>query len=254
MVWDPRTYLQFGTERTRPVAELLARIDVATPKRLADLGCGPGNSTAPLAARWPDAQIEGIDSSAAMLADARHSGLPARWIEADIAHWIPDAAMDIIFSNAALQWVPGHETLLPRLISFLSPGGALAFQVPRNFEDPCHTLIHEVAAKGPWAHALKGVRDWWNVLSPEAYFEILEPHAASIDLWETRYLQVLNGKDAVFRWMNGTGLRPFAAALDSEDREGFLEAYRARVGDAYPMRSGGVTLYPFRRLFCVARK
>jgi trans-aconitate 2-methyltransferase len=221
---------------------------------VADLGCGPGNSTAPLAQRWRDAELTGIDNSEAMLADARASGVRAQWIEADVATWTPIAPFDVIFSNAALQWVPGHETLLPRLMSFVAPGGALALQVPRNFDEPCHTLIHDIASAGPWAPKLAGVRDWWNVLSPEAYFDILEPHAAAIDLWETRYVQVLEGEDAVFRWMSGTGLRPFAAALEGPEREAFLDAYRTRVGAAYPRRASGVTLYPFQRLFCVARK
>jgi trans-aconitate 2-methyltransferase len=228
MAWDPKTYLTFGS--------------------------GPGNSTALLAARWPDADIEGVDSSPEMLEEARASGVRARWTHADIASWEPSSRFDVIYSNATFQWLPDHANLLPRLVSYLTPDGVFAFQVPRNFDEPCHTLIHEVATNGTWAAKLKGVRDWWNVLAPEAYFDILEPRLRHIDIWETRYVQTLTGEDAVYRWMMGTGLRPFANALEGDEREAFLSEYRKRVGAAYPMRASGVTLYPFQRLFCVARK
>jgi trans-aconitate 2-methyltransferase len=253
MAWDPKTYLSFGAERTRPAAELLARIAVESPVTVVDLGCGPGNSTALLAARWPAAQLEGVDSSPEMLEEAKHSGVKARWSQADIANWNPTAPFDVIFSNATFQWLPDHKTLLPRLMSRITEGGAFAFQVPRNFDEPCHTLIHEIAKAGPWAAKLKDVRDWWNVLEPETYFGILETVVREIDIWETRYVQVLEGDDAVFRWMSGTGLRPFANALEGQEREDFLAEYRRRVAAAYPRRESGATLYPFRRLFCVAR-
>jgi trans-aconitate 2-methyltransferase len=253
MAWDPKTYLVFGEERTRPARELLARVALEHPKRVVDLGCGPGNSTALLAARWPDADLEGVDSSAEMLSEARKSEFRARWTEADVSIWNPASPYDVIFSNATLQWVADHKRLLPQIMSHVAKDGVFAFQVPRNFTDPCHTLIHDVARDARWADKLAGVRDWWNVLEPEAYFDILEPHARSIDIWETRYVQVLEGEDAVFRWMSGTGLRPFANALDGKAREDFLEEYRVRVGAAYPRRKSGVTLYPFQRLFCVAR-
>lgn len=253
MAWDPKTYLDFGAERTRPAAELLARIACDAPARVVDLGCGPGNSTALLAERWPSAGLEGVDSSPEMLEEAKHSGVRARWSEADISNWNPGAKYGVIFSNATFQWLPDHKTLLPRVMTHVADGGAFAFQVPRNFNEPCHTLIHAVAQGGPWAAKLKNVRDWWNVLEPEAYFGVLEPVASAIDIWETTYVQVLEGEDAVFRWMSGTGLRPFANALEGREREAFLAEYRRRVGEAYPQRKSGKTLYPFQRLFCIAR-
>ena len=254
MTWDPKTYLAFGSERTRAAAELLARIDCEGPGTVADLGCGPGNSTALLAARWPEAAIDGIDNAPAMLREARESGVRAHWIEADVAHWVPDAAYNVIYANATLHWVPDHATLLPRLISHLVGNGVLAFQVPRNFREPSHAIMQEVAAEPRWVDKLKGVGDWWNVLEPERYYEILEPLCENIDVWETRYVQCLEGDDAVYRWVSGTGLRPYADALDGGDREDFLNEYRARVARAYPRRPAGVTLFPFQRLFCVARK
>jgi trans-aconitate 2-methyltransferase len=253
MAWDPKIYLAFGEERTRPAQELLARIATEHPAHVVDLGCGPGNSTALLAARWPDAALEGVDSSAEMLAEAGTLAFKARWTQADLTRWSPDRAYDVMFSNATLQWLPDHAQLLPRLLSHVANSGVFAFQVPRNFDDPCHVLIREVADSGPCRAKHAGVRDWWNVLEPDAYFAILEAQAQSIDIWETRYVQVLQGDDAVFRWMSGTGLRPFAAALDGDERDAFLAEYRRRVGIAYPRRRSGVTLYPFRRLFCIAQ-
>ncbi|MGA7711624.1 MAG: trans-aconitate 2-methyltransferase [Rhizomicrobium sp.] len=252
MAWDPNIYLSFEAERTRPALELLARVPNSSPANVVDLGCGPGNSTALLAARWPHALVEGIDSSPDMLDEAAKSAVRAKWSQADIADWTPQQKGDVIFANAAFQWVADHRTLLPRLMSFLDQNGTLAFQVPCNFDEPCHTLIQAVAREGSWAPKLNGVRDWGHVCAPEDYFSMLEPHATRIDIWETRYLQVLEGEDAVFRWMSGTGLRPFAAALDGAERDTFLAEYKLRLADAYPMRASGKTLYPFRRLFCVA--
>jgi trans-aconitate 2-methyltransferase len=254
VTWDPKTYLAFGGERTRAAAELVARIGAESPGRVADLGCGPGNSTALLAARWPKAQIEGIDNSPTMLAKARTTGIPARWIEDDVARWSPENAYDVIYSNATLQWIGDHETLLPRLASILSPGGVLAFQVPRNFREPSHAITQDLAREPRWSDKLARARDWWNVLEPENYYNILEPVTAGIDIWETRYVQTLTGADAVYRWVLGTGLRPFMDALEGDDREAFLAEYRARAARAYPQRVSGITLFPFQRLFCVARR
>ncbi|HEY2445048.1 MAG TPA: trans-aconitate 2-methyltransferase [Rhizomicrobium sp.] len=254
MTWDPKTYLAFGGERTRAAADLLARIAIESPERVADLGCGPGNSTALLAARWPFAKIDGIDNSPAMLEEARATKIRACWIEADVSSWVPGAPCDIIYANATLQWVAAHETLLPRLVSHLAPKGVLAFQVPRNFREPSHAIAQEIAARPRWSEKLAHAREWWNVLEPESYYTLLEPHAERIDIWETRYVQTLEGEDAVTRWLLGTGLRPYYDALEVGDREEFLAEYRRRAALAYPRRESGVTLFPFQRLFCVATR
>jgi trans-aconitate 2-methyltransferase len=252
MAWDPKTYLAFGAERTRPASDLLVRIPLEAPKRVADLGCGPGNSTALLRTRWPDAAIDGIDLSPEMLSDARASGIDARFITADIAQWTPDAHYDVVYSNAALQWLGDHERLIPRLFSFVAPGGVLAIQVPRNYDEVCQVLVCEAVADPRWAEKLKGVRDWWNGLAPERYYDRLAPGARRIDLWETRYFHVLEGEDAVFHWMMGTSLRPFAAALESPLMEEFLQEYRGRLAAADRPRPDGKTMHRFLRLFLVA--
>lgn len=253
MNWDPDIYMKFATERTRPAVELLARVPLCTPSRIIDLGCGPGNSTALLAARWPEAEIEGLESSPEMLVTARASDLRASWTEGDVATWVPTVQYDVIFSNAVLQWIPDHRALLPRLMNHVAAGGALAFQVPRNFESPSHVLMRDVASAGPWAEKVAAARER-HVLSPEAYFDILVPLSTSLDIWETTYLQVLDGDDPVLAWVSGTGLRPFMQPLEEEERKAFIAQYRARLRDAYPRRLDGKTLFPFQRLFVVASR
>ena len=196
MTWNPGTYLAFADQRTRPAADLLARVPVERPARVIDLGCGPGNSTALLAARWPDAHLKGLDSSAEMLEEARASGVPADWVLADLASWAPAAAYDVIYSNATFQWVPDQGALFHRLISFVKPGGNFAFQVPVNFNAPSHVLLRETAADPRWKAKLAGVRETERG-TPELYYDILRPHASALDIWRTEYLQLLEGEDAV---------------------------------------------------------
>ena len=245
--------MKFANERTRPAMELLARVPLAAPVRVIDLGCGPGNSTALLAARWPKAHIDGLESSPEMLAKARASGVRANWIEGDVESWAPAAPYDLVFSNATLHWIADHRALLPRLMGHVAEGGALAFQVPRNFDAPSHVLMREVANAGAWAARLANAR-LVHVLSPEDYFDILAPLATSLDIWKTAYLHVLEGDDPVLAWVSGTGLRPFVQLLDPHERETFIAQYRARLRQAYPQRSDGKTLFPFQRLFVVAQR
>jgi len=253
MVWNPTTYLAFADERTRPAAELLARVADEAPTRVVDLGCGPGNSTALLRTRWIDARIEGLDSSADMLAQAQKSGIAADWILADVATWTASEPYDVIFSNATFQWLGDHAVLLPRLMGFVKPAGTFAFQVPHNMDAPSHALMRETAANGPWSAKVANVREI-AVLPAQGYYDILSPRAAAVDIWETEYLHVLKGEDAVYHWVSATGLRPFVQALDGEEREAFVAAYKKRLNEAYPARADGTTLFPFKRLFAVAKR
>ncbi len=252
MVWSPSIYMAFGDERTRPAIELLARIRSENPERVIDLGCGPGNSTAVLAARWPDAKLEGLDSSPDMLAQARQSQVRAEWIEADLASWSARAKYSVIFSNATLQWLDDHRSLIQRLLKFVEPGGTFAFQVPHNMDAPSHQLMRETAASGPWASKLKNVREV-AVLSPVDYFEVFSTCGARSDIWETEYLHVLEGEDAVYKWVSATGLRPFVQALADDERAAFIADYKRKLNRAYPRRQDGRTLFPFKRLFVVAQ-
>jgi trans-aconitate 2-methyltransferase len=253
MSWHPDRYLAFDDHRTRPAADLLARVPLAAPECVVDLGCGPGNSTALLTQRWPRAQVTGVDAAPSMLEKARASGIGADWVEADIADWAPDAPVDLLFSNAALHWLSDHQALLPRLLEHLRPAGVLAIQMPRNFEAASHATLRDLAAQEPWVETLSGVLRPEPVAPPAWYHDLLTPLAAT-DIWQTEYLQVLEGEDPVLRWTEATSLRPVLEALDEDMAAAFKKAYAARLREAYPRRPDGTTLFPFLRLFIVARR
>ena len=239
----------------RPAIDLLQRIPAdIDPRRIVDLGCGTGEVTLELKRRWPEAMVEGLDSAASMLANARGLSRDVDWIEADIAAWTPDRPLDLVFSNAALQWLDGHEALFPQLMRSVAPGGALAVQMPRNFAAPSHRLMRETAADGPWSDRLRPILRAEPVLAPERYYDLLAPLAREIDLWETEYLHILEGETPVLDWVKGTGLRPLLDVLtDPDERAEFTARYQARLAEAYPRRGNGKTLFPFRRLFLIAR-
>jgi trans-aconitate 2-methyltransferase len=250
--WDPAQYLRYGSERLRPALDLLARIPASRPAHVIDLGCGAGNVTSLLAARWPEADILGLDGSAEMLARAREAAPGCRFARADIAAFVPERPPDVLFSNAALQWLPDHRRLLPRLFSFLAPGGFLAVQMPAMDGAPFRRLQQEIAKAGPWAPALAGVGRVLPLLEPAEYWDILKPLAAALELWETIYRHALTGPDAVLQWAMGTSLRPYLDALSEPARGEFREAYRAALRPHYPPRPDGTTVFPFRRLFLLA--
>lgn len=259
--WDPVQYLRFADERTRPAVELLARIPLEAPSSVFDLGCGPGNTTRLLRARWPAAALTGVDSSAEMLDRAAREVADAKWVQADLAAWRPDRPADVLFSNATFQWVDDHERLFPALFDALASGGALAIQMPRNFDAPSHTMIADVVLSGPWRARLEpllrsALRPFMPMSSPVAsprwYYDLLSARGATVDVWETDYMHVLRGDDPVREWTKGTALRPFLGALEDEERAAFEERYAALLREAYPRRPDGTTLFPFRRLFLVA--
>ena len=258
MRWDPEQYLQFAAERGRPFGDLLARVGAEEPRTVVDLGCGPGNLTATLLERWPGATVAGLDSSPEMVADARaaHGGHDRlSFAVADLRDWRAAEPVDVLVSNATLQWVPGHLDLLPTLVEQVRPGGWLAFQVPGNFAERSHTAMAEVATSPRWAATFDG-RDRARPASedPQTYLEVLAGLGSTVDAWETTYAHVLRGDDAVVRWVRGTGLRPYLQVLaDEAEREEFLADYRALLAPAYPQHSWG-TVLPFRRIFVVAQR
>jgi trans-aconitate 2-methyltransferase len=264
--WDPQQYLRHSTHRARPFLDLLARISQppgGDSPRVADIGCGPGNVTALLADRWPGARITGFDNSREMLrAAADHAGPTAGggtldFRRADAADWVPEKPYDLIVSNAALQWVPGHAERFPVWLDALTPGGSLALQVPGNFNSPSHALLAELCDSPRWRSRLDGHgRAYVHILSPSAYLERLTVLGCDqVDVWETTYVQLLQGEDPVLEWTRGTALRPVLTALD-EDRAAvreFVDQYRDLLRKAYPAGPYG-TVFPFRRIFAVARK
>ncbi len=252
--WDPNQYLKFADHRLRPALDLLQRIPTAEPGHVFDLGCGAGNVAKLLAERWPKARVTGIDGSMAMLEKARAAAPHIAFIQAEMDAWRPSAPASVIYSNAALHWLDGHEALFPRLMEQVAPGGALAVQMPRNHKAPSHTSMVEAAEAGPWKAKLAAVRSIRTVHDPDAYYRILAPHAARLDIWECEYLQVLEGENPVVEWTKGTALRPYLDALDDAAKKGFLAAYAERVATAYPRQPDGRTLFPFRRIFIVAER
>jgi trans-aconitate 2-methyltransferase len=253
MAWDPAQYLKFADHRLRPAIELLNRIDMEAPAEVYDLGAGAGNATRLLKARWPLARITGVDASEAMLARATAEAPEIVWQRADLATWRPPRPADVIYSNAALHWLPDHDRLFPALLSALAPGGVLAVQMPRNFSAPSHTAIAEAARSGPWRPKIEPLLRPPPVAEPAFYFDLLAPRAAPLDIWETEYLQVLEGDHPVKEWTKGTWLRPLLDALDEPERSRFEACYAELVGHAYPRSPDGRTLFPFRRLFIVAK-
>ncbi len=254
--WSAKQYVAFEDERTRPVRDLVAAIPLPGARRVVDLGCGPGNSTEILAARYPEAEINGLDSSPDMIEAARKR-LPAlEFGLADIATWSAPDRPDVILANAVLQWLPDHATLMPRLVGTLAPGGCLAVQMPDNLDEPAHRLMREVAAEGPWAAKLSAAAAQRTARQPaQWYYELLRPHCARLDVWLTVYHHPLaDGPSAVVEWFKGSGLRPFLAPLDETERLAFLERYEARVAQAYPAMADGTVLLPFPRLFIVASR
>jgi trans-aconitate 2-methyltransferase len=262
--WDPAQYLRHAGHRARPFTDLLARVrDLpGAPPRIADLGCGPGNVTAVLAARWPTAHITGYDNSPEMLAKTeRYAGPTAGGGHLDFAHadataWAPSETYDLIVSNAALHWVEGHLEAFPAWLAALSPGGTFAFQVPDNIDAPLHALMRELATSARWKSRLGEIlRHQDSVHTPAVYLDRLARLGCEPDVWQTTYQHVLEGEDPVLDWVKGTGLRPVLTALadDPEARDTFLTEYRDLLREAYPTAEYG-TVLPFRRLFAVARK
>ncbi|CAN7275188.1 trans-aconitate 2-methyltransferase [Variovorax paradoxus] len=254
--WNPALYRRYEDERTRPAQELLARVPLPEAAHVVDLGCGPGNSTELLANRFPTAKVVGTDNSEAMLASARERLPQARFELSDIATWAPqDQAPNLIYANAALQWVPDHERLIPRLFAALAPGGVLAIQMPDNREEPTHRLMRAVAAEAPWAEPIGNADRLRTLLLPlGGYYDLLAPAAARVDVWHTIYQHPMADAAAIVEWVRGTGLKPFVDRLPADLQASYLAEYERRVDRAYPVRTDGKRLLAFPRMFIVAQK
>ena len=251
--WNPEQYLKFGSERTRPSIDLMARIRIERAGSILDVGCGPGNSTQVLRLRWPRAEITGLDNSKKMIEEARKSYPGGKWLVGDASELEGEGAYDIVFSNAALQWIPGHSVLIPRLFSLVRPGGAMAAQVPANSGSPLHRGLLSVSRKAQWRALTAGCRHLLHYHSPEYYYDLLQPLAAKVDLWETTYYHVLSSHKELIEWYKGSGMRPFLERLpDDSAASAFENEVLERCKRFYPSRKDGEVLYPFRRVFFIA--
>jgi trans-aconitate 2-methyltransferase len=253
MSWSAKQYVAFEDERTRPVRDLLSALPDIGAQKVIDLGCGPGNSTELLAARFPGAVVSGIDSSADMIAAAARRLPQVQFAIGDIETWNDPGPFDVILANAVLHWVPEHSTLLPALVARLTSGGGLAIQMPDNLDVPAHRLMREIAGSGPWAAALaEASKSRTPLASAEGYYKLLRPLCSRVDVWRTTYYHALSGgAGAVVEWFKGSGLRPFLDPLDSALRAAYLERYTAAIAGAYPALPDGSVLLPFPRLFIV---
>ncbi|TKI08065.1 trans-aconitate 2-methyltransferase [Martelella alba] len=253
--WNPALYRRFEAERTRPALELIARIKTDNPRQVTDLGCGPGNSTEGLLARFPQAKVTGVDTSAAMLESARQRLPQCRFVQEDIRRWRSPVLQDILYANASLQWVADHPSLFPSLFSQVAAGGTLAIQMPDNRDEPTHSEMRRVADAGPWRDTLgSSAQIRVKMLSAQQYYDLLAPQADEVDIWQTRYYHVMPSAASIVEWLRATGLRPFLEQLDGRQQAAFLKAYLRAIEQAYPVREDGRILLAFPRLFIIARK
>jgi trans-aconitate 2-methyltransferase len=251
--WDADVYLRFANERTQPSIDLIQRIQLNDPRRIIDLGCGPGNSTQALRQRWPEASITGLDNSVEMIEKAKTTDTRTTWVVGDAESWTAEQPYDLVFSNALLHWLPNHAELCRHLFDRVAAGGALASQLPAHHDSPLHREIFAVSRDGEWDSRMDAARNAITREPPSLYYDALQSLASRLDLWETIYYHVVAGPEAVLEWFRGTGLRPFLEALSSdEERVRFESKLLDRYAAAYPRRASGKVLFPFRRLFFVA--
>lgn len=254
MSWDPAQYAKFTDHRLRPALDLLARVPLDAPDSVVDLGCGPGNVTVRLAERWPHAIITGVDGSEEMLRVAREKYPQVSWEQHELASWSRAEPVDVLYSNATLHWLEDHGALVPHLFGHVAEGGFMAIQMPRNFGAPSHRIAHELAISAKWRDRLQHLVRPTPVAEPSFYYDLLAPLTQRLEMWETEYIQPLTGERPVLEWIKGTWLRPFLDALDPRDQIAFEADYAVRTAEAYPRRTDGVTIFPFRRLFLVAMR
>ena len=252
-MWNPDLYLKYKDERTQPSYDLVSRINLPNPEKIVDIGCGPGNSTRVLRERWPRAQVAGLDSSAEMIQTAREAYPQETWIMSDAAQWETDEKFDIVFSSAALQWIPDHTVLIPKLFDRVKPGGVLAVQVPSNHRSPLHQAVLKVSKKKEWSQLMAGCETRLNYHEPGFYYELLAAISRQFTLWQTTYYHVLDNHQGLVDWYSSTGMRPYLERLATDaEKNAFREQVLEACRPFYPAQSNGKILFPFNRLFFLA--
>jgi trans-aconitate 2-methyltransferase len=253
--WNPDLYLKFRSERTQPAMDLISRVNHVKPGAIIDIGCGPGNSTQVLANRWPKAWITGLDRSAAMIRKARQDYPDQEWIVADALTYASDLPYDLVFSNAAIQWIPDHERLLRIFHGLLSPHGTLAVQLPLFWDMPLGKLLHGISRADRWRRKTEGVYELFTMHEASFYYDRLSALFPSVEIWETHYIHIMDGHLSILEMMRSTGLRPYLERLAGEaERQDFEMQVLEGIGKAYPVQADGKVLFPFNRLFFIGSK
>jgi trans-aconitate 2-methyltransferase len=253
--WDPQQYLQFEHERTQPSIDLVARIPFEDPKTIIDIGCGPGNSTQILRKRWPRADIVGLDNSEKMIERARTDHPGQKWVIGDASSLETDRKYDIVFSNAAIHWIPDHHLLIPRLFQIVKQDGILAIQVPANYESPLYKIILNVAGSSKWCAFTSGCDELITYHKAEYYYNQLVSLTQDIAMWETTYYHILKSHQDLVAWYKSTAMKPILEKLPTDkNRKEFEQTVLAECKKYYSPQSDGRILYPFKRLFFTARK
>ncbi|MDD5457043.1 MAG: methyltransferase domain-containing protein [Candidatus Margulisbacteria bacterium] len=254
--WDPEHYLKFKNERTQPSIDLVSRIDIAyEPGHIADIGCGPGNSSQVLSLRWPGAELVGVDNSPAMIAKAKKEYPANTWVLSEAMNFAPDIKFDIIFSNATIQWIPRHKKLFAKLITMLSEKGVIAIQIPKFQDMLLGRIIRQVSQKKEWKKETAGCEDLFTCHDYHFYYNLLSADMQRIDMWETDYLHVMPGHSAIVDWIKSTGLKPYLDRIPDEKRKNIFEREILKeIKKYYPVQKDGRVLFPFKRLFFIAYK
>lgn len=251
--WDTQKYLKFINERTQPAMDLASRVCIESPQSIVDIGCGPGNSTSILRERWAQAEICAFDSSKEMIDNARQGDQSVEWFEADASTWEPKSKFDLIFSNAALQWVSEHEIVFPRLMSYLNEKGVLAIQMPAHYDSPLHCLMIEASNRSEWAGLMSAARNALKMEPPSFYYDLLSPYVSKLDIWQTEYFHELESVVSILEWFRSTGMRPFLESLQTvEEKTKFESELLKAYTRAYKVQKNGKVLLPFRRFFITA--
>ncbi|MDR3314536.1 MAG: methyltransferase domain-containing protein [Oscillospiraceae bacterium] len=254
--WNPHLYLSFAKERTQPSIDLVARIDMESPKRILDVGCGPGNSTAILKSRWPNAEITGLDYAQSMIEQAKQTDSAIKWVHGDATSDLAGlGTFNIVFSNAAIQWMPNQPLLLKNLHQLLMDGGVLAVQVPCVKDMPIHTELQNLIAEPKWKSHFAALSSAHSVHSAEYYYGVLCGLTSNVALWVTAYYHVMPSHHSLIEWYSGSALRPYFDCFAEERlKADFLQDYENRLKNCYPLQSDGKILFPFKRIFFILKK
>ena len=253
--WNPQLYLKFKNERTQPSIDLVYRININNPEKIIDIGCGPGNSTQILCQRWPDSCVTGLDNSHAMIEKAKTDYPEQKWILSDTDNLDQKIKYDVVFSNAAIQWIPEHEKLIPSLFNITKKNGAMAIQLPKFRDMPIGKSIEQISAKSRWNCYTSEADDLFTYHDYSFYYELLAEHSVKIDMWETSYIHTLDSQEAILEWIRSTALKPYLDCLENNDmKHEFEEDVLDEIKKNYPLQKKGKVLFPFKRLFFVAYK